>query len=86
MYSGFFQDDWKISRSLTLNLGLRYDYQPQGTQKYDRLHNFNPSIIDPKYGIPGAIEFAGKGPGRNGQRTFYDNCVNCGWAPRVGFA
>ena len=28
---------------LTLNLGLRWDYQPQGTEKYDRLHNFNPS-------------------------------------------
>ncbi|MDZ4797538.1 MAG: carboxypeptidase-like regulatory domain-containing protein [Bryobacteraceae bacterium] len=86
MYSGFVQDDWKVSRSLTVNLGLRYDFQPQGTEKYDRLHNFNPSIIDPKYGIPGAIEFAGNGQGRNGKSTFYDNCINCGWAPRIGFA
>ena len=85
-YGLFVQDDWKVSPRLTLNLGLRWDYQPQGTEKYDRLHNFNPSLTDPKYGLPGAIEFAGNGPGRDGKRTFYPNCLNCGWGPRIGFA
>ncbi len=86
MYSWFVQDDWKITPNLTINLGMRWDYQPQGTEKYDRLHNFNPSIIDPKYGIPGAIEFAGDGPGRNGKRMFYPNSLSSTWAPRLGFA
>ena len=80
------QDVWKVSQNLTVNLGVRWDYQPQGTEKYDRLHNFNPTLIDPKYGVPGAIEFAGDGPGRNGKRMFYSNCLKCTWAPRVGFA
>ncbi|MFN7997586.1 MAG: TonB-dependent receptor [Bryobacteraceae bacterium] len=85
-YGIFVQDDWKVSPRLTVNLGLRWDYQPQGTEKYDRLHNFNPSLMDPTYGVPGAIEFAGSGAGRDGKRTFYSNCLNCGWGPRVGFA
>ena len=86
MYSWFVQDDWKVSHNLTLNIGTRWDYQPQGTEKYDRLHNFNPSIMDPKYNILGAIEFAGNGPGRDGKRMFYPNCLNCTWGPRIGFA
>jgi hypothetical protein len=86
MYSWFVQDDWKATPRLTFNVGLRWDYQPQGTEKYDRLHNFNPSLTDPTYGMPGAIEFAGTGAGRDGRRTFYPNCLNCTWGPRIGFA
>ncbi|HBY59661.1 MAG TPA: hypothetical protein DEH78_07540 [Solibacterales bacterium] len=85
MYAFFFQDDWKITPKLTLNLGLRWDYQPQGTEKYDRLSNFNPSLIDPLYNVPGAIEFAGQGQGRNGRRTFYPNRKD-NFSPRIGLA
>lgn len=86
MYSWFVQDDWKVSRRLTINAGLRWDFQPQGTEKYDRLHNFNPSIVDPKYGFAGAVEYAGTGAGRNGKRMFYDNNLSTTWGPRLGFA
>jgi hypothetical protein len=87
MYSWFVQDDFKLNPRLTVNLGLRWDYQPQGTEKYDRLSNFNPNLQDPLVvdGVGGAIEFAGDGPYGTGRRNFYPNQRN-GWGPRLGFA
>jgi outer membrane receptor protein involved in Fe transport len=42
MFSGFFQDDWKASPKLTVNLGLRYDFATWPYEGSDRMANFDP--------------------------------------------
>jgi hypothetical protein len=44
--SAYFQDDWKIFKRLTLNLGIRYDYMGPLYDTQDRIGNFDPSLLD----------------------------------------
>ena len=44
----FFQDDWKVSKRLTVNLGLRYEFETPLTERYDRSAlSFDTSYIQP---------------------------------------
>ena len=83
--AGFIQDSWKVTRKLTIDYGLRYDFQT-----YLKEHNgymFNVSMATPNPtagGRLGAIIFEGYGGGRC-------NCAfakNYPWAyqPRLGVA
>ncbi|MGH9719352.1 MAG: TonB-dependent receptor, partial [Bryobacteraceae bacterium] len=88
-YWGFyFGDDWKATRRLTLNLGIRYEFEPPRTERYDRVNVFNPSVPSPlagPAGIPnlvGGLQFAGV-EGRS-RRQFPIDSNNI--APRFGFA
>jgi hypothetical protein len=79
--SGFVNDDWKVNRRLTLNLGLRYDFQSRPVERYDGHINFDPGCTLPN-GLRGCTVFANF----EGQpRSFVEEDGN-DFAPRFGFA
>jgi hypothetical protein len=67
----FVQDDWRVTRHLTVNLGLRYEYAGPLSEKSDLISNFIPS--------QGLVQVG------HGLDTLYDKDWN-NFAPRVGFA
>jgi hypothetical protein len=80
------QDSWKVTRKLTLDYGLRYDYQTYSKETTNApFAQFAPLIPNPSAGGRlGAVQFEGNGPGR----------CNCdlaknypfAFAPRLGVA
>jgi Carboxypeptidase regulatory-like domain len=77
----FIQDDFKISPTFTLNLGLRYQIQ-QGWHEVDnRIGDFDPTLTNPVTNTPGAMWFGGQDGRTNLENTIYDIFL-----PRVGFA
>jgi hypothetical protein len=86
-YHGFYaQTDWRVSRTFTLNLGLRYDLTLAPRHRTDEFSDFNPTRPNPAAGgIPGALWFAGFGEGRENTRSLVPNWYG-GWGPRISFA
>ena len=72
--STYASDDFKISRNLTLNLGLRWAYTSPLVEKDDRQANFDVTNAQ--------LLLAGRD---GNSRALYDSYWN-GWEPRLGFA
>ena len=45
-FEAYVQDDWKVTRRLTLNLGVRYSYFPSPTDSKNTLLNFDPAVYN----------------------------------------
>lgn len=75
----FAQDDWKVTRKLTVNLGVRYEWAGGPTEANKRISNLN--LQDKSsFGAAGAGPF---GLLVTGKPSFNSNS---NWAPRFGFA
>jgi hypothetical protein len=79
-FAAFLQDDWKITHSLTLNLGLRWQYEGGWYETHGIDSNFSPTLINPATNTPGAIVFA------NSNHWLLQQSHPGLFAPHLGFA
>ncbi len=77
----FAQDDFKVTRKLTLNLGLRWDATFRFHEKNGNWASFDLNAIDPNLGIKGAILYA-----KNGKDSFERKEDWKNFGPSIGFA
>jgi hypothetical protein len=88
----YFQDDWKVTSKLTVNLGLRYEWSTPYSERHDKIQfsNFTgDSGITVPIVVPGLVNRTGNllgttifaGPGHRNLPVDRNN-----WAPRLGFA
>src|SRR5262249_27695703 len=76
---------WKVTRKLTLDYGMRYDYSTYLREQHGRLAQFSPTTPNPSAGgLHGAVIFEGDDPGH----CNCDFAKNYPWAfgPRLGVA
>ncbi|QNI37684.1 TonB-dependent receptor [Edaphobacter albus] len=86
-YGGLFaQDDWKISHTLTMNLGVRWEFETIPTDAHDRSSSVDLTLANPGAGnLPGALAFAGTGAGRTGSHSFASTKY-ASFSPRIGLS
>jgi len=73
-YGAFVQDDWRVTRNLTVNYGMRYEFSSVIKEAHNRLGNFDPNA-----------PFGMVQVGMNGYAQPYNADPN-NYGPRLGFA
>ncbi len=68
----YFEDDWKVNSRLTINLGLRYDWESNPTETHNNFYNF----VGPPFGTGF----------QNVPNAYAVNPSNANFDPRIGLA
>ena len=85
-HAWYVQDDWKLTPRLTLNFGVRYEFTLPPLEPKDKWSDLDLTKPNPRAdGLPGALKFAGFGPGRENSRTLTPGWYG-GIGPRFGMA
>ncbi|MHB1936403.1 MAG: TonB-dependent receptor [Acidobacteriaceae bacterium] len=80
MVQFFIQDYYKVLPNLTVNVGARYLYQRGWTATRNEFANYDPTLLNPGTGTPGAIGFGGV------QIPTHMEAPVSFFSPRVGFS
>jgi len=88
-YAFFVQDDWKVNNKLTINIGLRWDYEAPQFERYNRMvRRFDTTVASPIASkvqgltLKGGLVYAGVG----GESQYAFNTDKNNFQPRVGIA
>jgi hypothetical protein len=83
-YKAFYaMDTWQVTRSLTLNLGLRYEMPGAVAERKDRSTVLLPDAVDPYTGVKGTLSLVNSSLYGNRNTVLPANNL---FAPRVGMA
>jgi Carboxypeptidase regulatory-like domain/TonB dependent receptor/TonB-dependent Receptor Plug Domain len=77
----YFQDDWKFSKTLTFNLGLRWSTESPFHTAHGLISNFSPATVDPVTGKMGGIIHPSDGLNSRYLKNFQPR-IGLAWHPR----
>ncbi len=85
-HAAFLQEDWKATRTLTFNLGVRWEFEAPQTERFNAYANFDPSLAAPIQAPGLSLRGGPIFPAANGGTRHITDPTHKMFAPRLGYA